>query len=337
MTRTTHGKDDHDPDRDIARLLGAAGPREEPPEELKERWGAHFRAELAQAKHARQARRWRRALPIGAIAASLLLGLVILNRPHGTDATEIPMQVLAVAGSAQVQATPAARQAATPGLQLSVGAVLETQSRARLGLNWAGFDVRLNENTRLRLMQDGLQLDAGEIYVSSLGQQELLTSVVVVTPIATIRDVGTQFKVRYDDGEVTTAVREGSIVLETSRSRRRVDAAPGARQVLVASADGAVTVSEDTSDWSWIYPVAQRFALEGQTVLDFLRWSTAESGRELRFADEAAELAAAYARFSGAADISSLDPEEAVALVLSTTRFEAAPDGDALVVSRRSE
>ena len=175
MTRTTHGNDDHDPDRDIARLLRAAGPREEPPEELRERWGAHFRAELAQAKHAKRARQWRLALPIGALAASLLVALVILNRPPGTDGTEIPVQVLAVTGSAQVQVTPARRLAATPGLQLPVGALLETQSRARLGLNWAGFDVRLNEQTRLRLMQDRLQLDAGEIYVSSSCCPRLLT------------------------------------------------------------------------------------------------------------------------------------------------------------------
>lgn len=330
----TGGGDEHDTDRNIARLLEAAGPREELPKELESRWETHFRAELASA---RRARRCRYGVPLGALAASIVALALVLDRSDGTGAREIPMQVLAVAGSGEVQMSDGQRQPTVPGLNLSAGAVLETGSGSRLALSWAGFDVRLNEHTRLRLLNDRLQLQAGELFISDQGQRTLLSAATVETPIATVRDIGTQFKVRYEDDKVTTSVREGSIVVETEQAKQRVDAESKGKRALVVSADGSIEASADWSDWTWIYPVARRFDLEGRSVVDYLRWFAAETGREVRFADEAAELAAGYTRFSGAVDVSGLDPEQAVDLVLSTTRFEAKAEGNALLVSRRSE
>ena len=135
-----------------------------------------------------------------------------------------------------------------------------------------------------------------------------------------------------DDFPRFWAVTKHADIIEISKQPERFLNAP-----LIAVFASDVQTTEDNSDWTWIYPVARRFELEGRSVLEFLQWSATESGRAVRFADAAAELAAGQTRFSGALDISGLDPEEAVAVVLSTTRFRATPDGDALRVSRRSE
>ncbi len=321
-------------DKDIARLLEAAGPREAMPDELRERWEAHFRSELAEA---RPASRRRFALPLAALAASVLVLMLVLDHFAAAPAGALPVQVVAVVGSADIQLGENRRLSAVPGQNLSAGATLETGDDSRLALNWAGFDVRLNAGTRLKLESDRLSLERGEVYVSDVGRRTQLRSATVQTPIATVRDIGTQFKVRFDRQTLTTSVREGSVIVATANAEHRADAAAGAGRTFVVNADESFQVLADSSDWSWIYPVSRRFELEGRTVLDFLRWSTSESGRELRFTAEAVSLAARNTRFSGAVDISGMDPEEAVGIVLSTTRFDARREPGVLLVSRRLE
>ena len=180
--------------------------------------------------------------------------------------------------------------------------------------------------------------EAGEVYVSNRDRRTSRRHVTVVTPYASVSDIGTQFKVRLSGDAVVASVRQGSIVVTTDGGEHRADASDAGGRTLVVGRDRSVQVFDDRSDWAWIYPVAQPFRLEGRTVFQFLRWSTGESGRQLLFADEDAALAARNARFSGGLDLVDRDPDEAVDLVLSTTRFEARVQSDgSLLVSRRSE
>ena len=105
--------------------------------------------------------------------------------------------------------------------------------------------------------------------------------------------------------------------------------------MLLVRQDGVVEAADDTSDWTWIHSAARGFDLEGRTVLEFLQWAAGESGRELRFVDSAAELSAGFTRFSGTLELEGLNPEQAIAMVLSTTRFEARSEDGVLVVSQR--
>lgn len=70
-----HERDDTE--RDVARLLEVAGPREALPEELRARWEAHFRAELAAA---RPGRRRRLLLTVSALGVCIAVLLLSLNR-----------------------------------------------------------------------------------------------------------------------------------------------------------------------------------------------------------------------------------------------------------------
>jgi ferric-dicitrate binding protein FerR (iron transport regulator) len=320
-------------DEDIVRLLGAAGPREELPEELRSRWEAHLRAELAAVQPARR----RFALPLAALAASVVLLLLVLDRFAADVPATIPISVQAVAGTAEVLLDGKRRLAAVPGQNLASGATIASGRGSRAALHWAGYDLRLNSNSRVGLFDDHLRLEQGEIYISNLGRKTLLRSAVVVTPLASIRDIGTQFRVRVGEDTVVASVRDGSILLTTPAGEHRVDAGRETPQALQLSPGKTPRSAADAADWTWIFAVAQPFELEGRTVVDFLRWSSRETGRRLEFADENAALAARNTRLSGTMDISRVDPAEAVDLVLSTTRFEAREESGVLLVSRRSE
>ena len=334
MTEFDHRQDDID-ESDIAQLLEAAGAREELPGELRERWESHFRSELQRAS---SGRRPGFLVPLLSLAASVLVLLLVLDFFAGESTPSTPMQVLAVDGDVQLALDERRRLAAIAGQNLSAGVTLETRPGGRVALTWAGYDVRMNDNSTLRLMNDRLQLEAGEIYVSDVGRRVSRRPIAVVTPFAVISDVGTQFKVRFVDDNVISSVRRGSILVRTKAGEHRVDAAPERGRTLTITADSSVTVSPDGTDWEWIYAVSRRFDLEGRSVYDFLQWSVSETGRELRFADESVALAARNTRFSGAVKLGGLDPDRAVAVALSTTHFSVEADADgSLRVTRRLE
>ncbi len=325
-------RDKPEQDADIARLLRELGPRETPPDELKRHWEARFRAELVSA---RRSRRKRRLLPLAALAASIVAVVLLLN-PAGDPVPDTQsMTVVALTGDAHILAADATRQQASPGRSLTRGDVLVTAANSRVGLDWAGFDIRLNENTRVRLDAQEIELEGGELYISSRGRTTAFPVATIVTPLATVRDIGTQFKVRYDGRFVETSVREGAIEVQTATGDQQARALPGESRSLLVGPDGAVESAADDSDWSWITSVARPLNLEGLSVLEFLQWAASETGYELKFVDSAAELSAGYTRFSGDLDLEGLDPQEAMALVLSTTRFEAAREDGALLITRR--
>lgn len=328
---TTSDSNTQDGDQDIARLLQAAGTRETLPDELKDRWETHFRAELSQV---RTSKRRRLLLPLSAVAASVLVLLLVMQNPFTADTTPLPISIAVIAGSASVLVEGGNWASAAEGQTLAPGSTVETGEDALVGLDWAGYDLRLNANSRLRLLNDALELEFGELYVNSVGRETAVPVAPIVTALGTVRDIGTQFKVRYDGQVLTASVREGSIEILSELFTQRVDAADSSRTLLVKD-DGAAQLVADDSDWAWIHTAAPPFALEGRSVLEFLQWAARESGQELRFADSAAELSAGHTRFSGDISLTGLGPERAVALVLSTTRFDARTEEGVIVVTRR--
>lgn len=325
-------------DEDIARLLEAAGPREQLPEELRSRWESHFRAELQRRRAASPTSHRRRyGLPLAALAASIVALMLVLDRFAAAPEPGTPIQVLAVSGTAELLLESRGRLAAVVGQNLSSGVTVQTAGDSQVALRWQSFDVRLNAGTLMQLRGDKLHLQEGEVYLSNVGRRPGGQRATVVTPFAAISDIGTQFKVKLVRDGVVASVRQGAILVEAGPTTHRAEAAPGAGQSLRVQADNSVQLDRDDSDWSWIYAVSRSFPLEGRTVLEFLRWSASETGLALSFADETVALAARNTRLSGDVDISRIDPERALALVLSTTRFEANVREGTLLVSRRSE
>lgn len=324
--------DDENTEHDLARLLRAAGPRETLPGELGRRWEAHFRAELASARP-RPSGRTRAAL--GGLAAALLAALLLGIEFGARSPTPPTAEVLSVAG--RVELLGADAHGLASGDTLPAGAVLASSPNSGIAIDWAGYDVRVHEDSRLLVESERLILQAGELFISDLGRQTRLRQATVVTPFGTVRDLGTQFKVRVEGDSVVASVRSGSILVESGSERERADAVAGESATLLLHRDRRVEAGDDRSDWGWIHALSRAFELEGSTVLDFLRWSAVESGQRLQFADDGVALAARSTRLSGSLDLGAIGPEQAISLVLSTTRFSALSEDGVLLVSRRSE
>lgn len=325
--------DDNDTaEPDLGALLRAAGPREALPEELGRRWEAHFRAELASARPRRVGRNW---VALGGLAAGLLVAALLWLELGARHSAVLSAEVQSIAGRVELVGDSA--RPLVPGESLPAGAVLASSPGSGIALDWAGYDVRMHEDSRLTVEGERLILQAGEIFISDRDRRTSLPQATVVTPFGTVRDLGTQFKVRVEGESVVASVRSGSILVDSGTARRRADAVAGESATLLLHRDRRVEPGEDGSDWRWIHALTRAFELEGSTVLDFLRWSTAESGQQLQFADDGVALAARSTRLSGSMDLGAIGPERAVALVLSTTRFSAHSENGVLLVSRRSE
>lgn len=324
----------HSEEREVARLLRAAGPREAPPETARQQWEQTFRGELDQVL-ARRRRRSRVALGVAAGIALAVTVIAVLMRPE--PAPHLTVRVAGLSGANfQVEGrgdTPRVGQVLAPGTVLSAGA------ESYLALDVAGYDLRLRSGSRLRLNQRDISLLTGELYASGAPGPGGSPGLAIVTRYGTVRDIGTQFTVRVELNQTLATVRRGQLEIVAGEQSLHATAPPqGARQITLGrpgSGMETATVPAAGNQWRWIYQSGRAYALEGQSVDQFLRWSTGESGFTLAYADRAAER---YARTTiPYGDITDLDPEQAVAPVLATTDLQAelTADGRLLISLNR--
>lgn len=313
------------PDTDeeaIARLLQAAGPREQLPAEMKQRWEQQFRADLEPVLDHR--RTGRRRIIMGLCASLALvavaLGLVLLPPAD----SPIDIRVSQVIGEIRLQSLGRDTQELLPGEQVSTGSVIETGQDGHVALVYGGYDLRLNSHTRLALEVDHIALVSGEIYASDYESHSATRALRIDTPLGSIRDIGTQFTVAALPDRIVTTVRRGAVLIDTGHQEWRAEAIPGVASRLTV--DQQQRVHRDTTDpggdeWRWIYRAGSDFSLEGKSAYEFLRWSVGESGLQLEFASEGARIRAHTIVLHG--NIAGLDPEQAVAPVLASTDLVA--------------
>ena len=191
----------------------------------------------------------------------------------------------------------------------------------------------MNTGSSLRVAADGVHLLAGEIYISHVAGLSPQRAITVYTPFASIRDIGTQFTVALTAEGVISTVRRGSIKVSTEDTEYTAEATgSSARRVTVNQRQQVSSGEAQGNNWVWIYQAAPAFTLEGRSAYDFLQWSVAETGLQLRFASGSAEIYARSTILHG--DISNMAPDQAVAPVLSSTHLQAQHvDAHTLVLS----
>jgi ferric-dicitrate binding protein FerR (iron transport regulator) len=203
----------------------------------------------------------------------------------------------------------------------------------RLALAWGtGGTVRVDAGSRLECRTDRVLLRAGAVYVESAADG---AAPLVETPLGVVRHLGTRYEVRVAPRTVAVTVRDGRV--EFARLRRTELVAAAGERLAVDVGGGVIRepVAADDARWSWTESVAPPFAIEGRTLHEFVAWYARESGRELRYASPAIRAAAGVLVLRGSVD--DLAPAEALAAVLSTTRFRAQIEDGALVVAARED
>ncbi len=344
MTKLT--KEDQELQRDeeaMARLLRAAGPRAEVPQDVESRVYANvikdWQASTQSPDGARvydivhqswkrdaaraAAKRW--MLPI-ALAASAALIAIFMSQP------EPPLPV-AVGTVAKVVSPATGGSAYVLGDAIYVGMTVATGEDEGLSFLLARNEsLRLAENSTLRIdASDQFTLLTGRVYADTGEFVYRDGGLRIDTPLGAVTDIGTQFAVSMHDGLLDVAVREGRVDIR-SDSHKYV-AMSGERITLAEQGEpqvGSLALTDDY--WNWTMDLAPTFDIEGRSLMDFLKWAARESGRMLFFEDSELRMVALRTDLHGS--IAGFSPLDAIESVLSTTAFRYHIEADKIVIER---
>jgi ferric-dicitrate binding protein FerR (iron transport regulator) len=327
----------HDEDDLLARLIQAAGPRKTPPQQAYDQ--AFATAREAWQSKVRQ-KKWR-TWSIRAAAAVLVAGVIgafIVDRTPrpGTQVAQLERTI----GSVQTRVADDMNWN-TPG-EGTHGINVRNQLRTGAGSRAA---VRLADNVSVRLADSTevvfdsarqIRLKSGTVYVDT-GAETLLTDstpgtvIEIVSTAGVVRDIGTQFEVRYRDEAWRLRVREGRVVVE--RESGELNGSAG--EQLDIDAEGRVgraRVARDDAEWQWVESIAPTPDIEDQPVTVLLAWVSRETGRRVRYAQPDLQDKAARTILHG--NIRYLPPMEALDVMLATTDLAYDVDEDGTILIR---
>ena len=309
------------PEDSIAKLLRLAGPRPGVPAGARERVHAAVKQEWRGSVTARRRRRW--AVP-ATLAATVVLAVMLGGRLGLVDREPVATVTL-VAGAGVQPHGLAAGDPLYPGDSIATG---DTGVSLAFG---NGLSLRLAAHTMATVeARDEVMLTTGTVYADSGVRARADRKITVHTDIGSATDYGTQFAVGYDSGLMSVAVREGSVRIDARRADYTADA--GEMVTLRKGEEARYTkLPPHDSSWRWATALAPPFDIDRRPVIDFLRWVTRETGKELVFATDGARLAAMATRLNGS--VAGLTPPEAIEAVRPTIpRFEFRVEDERVIV-----
>jgi len=293
----------------LGMLLRLAGSRPNVPEDVRTRVQSTVHAHWKKDLSARSQKQFRIFFS-GAIAASILIGVLVWQFIIHDVSNPVPVGIvenLHGTVSKDAESEPLVR-----GGTLMSGTTLESGETGRLLVRMLrGVSLRLDVNSRLFLKSESIYvLEKGAAYLDC---NKSSGSIALVTHMGTIRDQGTQFEVRLQQGTMQIQVREGSVLLEQNGTPKTV--AAGSR--LIVDAKGAAyfsTIPSYGSDWNWITEIAPGFPMEGLSLIEFLNWVTRENGWILQFAEPSMRESASKIILHGS--VHGLSPQQMLSAVL---------------------
>jgi len=108
--------------------------------------------------------------------------------------------------------------------------------------------------------------------------------------------------------------------VDIASGAQSLSAAAGEQLTLSTNGEVAVlSIEVDDPVFAWAVDLAPAYDIENRTLLDFLKWVSRETGKELVFADDELRMAAMGTVLHGS--VSDFTPTDATAAVLATTGF----------------
>jgi ferric-dicitrate binding protein FerR (iron transport regulator) len=318
----------------IERLVRLAGIRPSVSSERTARVRTAAHAEWTRVVAAQTRRRRFVTTTAGLALAAMVLLIVQYSTGRGARPPVPRAQVAtltAATGAVVVDGQPVADEplSLTIGGSVHASRVIHTRRGVFAALRLTtGSMLRMDESTRLRIDSPRVvTLVDGRIYVDIPGRDSSLD---VRTALGSVRDIGTRFEVRVGNGQLRVRVRDGEVIVNADGRT----ASAGLGTEISSGADGLVTrpVAPFGSDWAWISRTAPPFALAGRTLAEFLEWLSGETGYSIEFQGDA-DVVAATTVLHGSID--GLTPEEALDVVLPSTRLEYRIVNGRLIVRAR--
>lgn len=328
-----------DEDAGIEELLREVGARTEPSAELTGAVRAAVHAEWRAVVQQRASRRRRAGLALAAGVVGLVAATAVLRLHVPQSQPQWVATLVRVDGRAQIEAAGELREARA-GDAVQAGMRLQTGT-ARVALAVGASErlsLRIDAGSQVRFAApDTIELQAGALYVDAdpAGGSLPLS---VQTAAGVVRHLGTQYQVRTVATSVPgveVSIREGRIEIA---SRYGTNSAVAGERVAVSTA-GSVSrsaVSAHDPSWQWAAQIAPAFDIAGRPLSEFLEWVARETGRELIYDSPAVQRAAAALELGGS--IQGLDPDTALAGVITPTRFERveSPQGSLRIALKRN-
>lgn len=309
-------------DRAVAQLMNLAGLRPTIPADVERRVHANVISDWQKITRRQKTLRWSATL---ALAASVVLAITFALHP-----APVSLQKL---GSVARVASTSDGQGFIVGSDVHRGDTIATSADESLSVSLAnGLSLRVAEQSSIRFdAADEFTLTQGQVYADS-GQSIYRDHGITIHTLAgSATDIGTQFIVRYEDDNMSVAVREGRV--DVLHDQDSYIAIAGEELLLQPGKSVVVAPISATDDaWSWAIALAPTFDIDKQSLLDFLKWASREMGKELVFADDDLRMAAMGTILSGS--VADFSPSEATRSVLATTQFEASINDYQIVISR---
>lgn len=265
-----------------------------------------------------------------AMAASLVLLLtaVWLYRsdllPFGS-ATVATVELLR--GDAGTDAQFGVGDEVAAGTELTTVGTAESTLRMALRMS-SGHSVRLDADSTIHIASaTRLELVHGAVYVDS-GAQGAAAGLEIVTPMGTVREVGTQYEVRVNSA-LRVRVREGSVSL--SHSGQTFSASRGEQLTVDRRGVDRSAVVVTGPDWTWVLDTAPSFDIEGSSLEAYLEWISRETGWQVRYDDASLESKASEIAYGS---IENLTPEQSLSAVLPSYGLGHRLEDGTLVVMR---
>jgi hypothetical protein len=342
MTTDSNKPGRADDEKSLGNLLRLAGERPEIPLSIESRvyhrvqqeWLVSTRKPNGDKVYAEVHKSWKRGTgrarflrwlaPVG-VAASAILALVLLSQPKPIVAPSLVATVASIVAPTSTTVT------YEEGAPVYSGDVITTGPGGGLSLLLArNATLRIDENTRIRVDDsDRIALLSGQIYADTGEYMYRDDGLVIDTPFGVVRDIGTQFAIAANPDSLDVTVREGRV--EVAHESVAHTARMGERLTLGAGRSASIS-QLDTHDeyWNWIVDLTPAYDTTNKSLLDFLKWASRETGRELRFESDESRMLAMRTDVYGS--VTGLTPDEALEAILSTTMLEYRIELDKVVL-----
>lgn len=311
-----HGDDDA-----LRRLLRAAGRGPKADADARQRIyrAVHetWRAEHAQRRAARPAPAWQRFAMAAGIAA-LALTVYFLQAPSPGPGA-VFASISQVAGNVMVSRDGEGQtMVALADDIVRVGDTVMTRGeggRIALRLN-SGATLRVDSGTDLVVASaDTVRLRDGTVYFDS--NDVVGAPLNVATAFGSVSHTGTQYEARVSDSGLRLRVREGSIAFRDA-TREFTAAAGDELQVMHTGVPLRSAIAPGDPAWQWTEELVLLDQAAEHRVADVLRWVARQTGRVLRYSDEATGLRAEEVVVTG---LGGLTPNQALQALADTTAF----------------
>ena len=322
----------------LGALIRSAGRRIEPPLSAREQTLA-IALEAWQEKSAHT--RHRRAAGWLAVGSAVAAGVVAVVLHDWTWRTPVGVPAVPVArlergiGAVETRLTGEQDWRLLDDQMPLVGAArVRTSPGGRAAIRLAsGVSLRLAESTEVAFAKPPLlELATGRVYIDNDGRNPG-ARVEVITSIANVTDVGTQFEVAISGDQYRLRVRQGRV--ELRHGAASIDGVAG--DELTIGEDGAIartSIAPTDDAWRWVESIATAPDVNDRPVTDLLNWVARETGRSIRFQDVSVERRAASTILHGS--IQNLAPLDALSVMLATTDLDYVElaDGTLLIQAR---